>query len=259
VVCPLLQMDAASLICISTVRGGQNFFSAFLHMKNERGEPVFDCVTMKLVCDRPACIAAPDTCSHMMAAIPKWQSVRAHKRVKALMTGEDALRNQEMYGMENEQHESAFSQLDVAHVFDKSKFYVPSLLEQRRIRHVFLGVDPNANGPSDQAMVALFDLPDGGGFCVRFFQLHLCAEERVERGTRLQNLHEQREKAIEVDLARGKEGLGGGERLEEGLALVEFDGAPVLLGVRDVLFHRRRDVQEDEEGEQHHRSALARL
>ena len=37
VVVPLMEMDRTSLICISTVKGSDNFYSKLLQMKDDRG------------------------------------------------------------------------------------------------------------------------------------------------------------------------------------------------------------------------------
>lgn len=261
VVCPLLQMDAACLICISTVRGGQNFFSALMQMRNARGEPVFECITMKLVCDRPECVATPESCKHSNNKIPKWQSVRAHKRVKALMAREMGKFRQETLGVETEEHNPAFCSADVQRLFDARNFYQRPLMDRSVVRHCFVGIDPNANGPSDQSMALLFDLPNGGGIVVRhFFGLDGGRlEDGLERRAGPQHLVEQAEEAVARDLPRAVHDPGLAERSEELGALLERYRPAVDGRVAHVFLHRRRDVQKREEDEQQHVRVLVVL
>lgn len=155
VVCPLMQMDSACLICISTVKNGSdNFFSALINLKDENGAPVFYSVQIRLVCDLPQCAAAPEECIHCRAEIPDWQSVRKHKRVKLLMP--PRLFRQETLGIMQEQYNPAHNHSHLNRMWTHKFCPSPlSISSNSRLPFIYTSLDPNRDGPSDMALTTL--------------------------------------------------------------------------------------------------------
>jgi hypothetical protein len=85
VVCPLLEMDVTSLICISTILNKLNFFSKLVNLVDGDGKQVFLVLKFTLECDFPECKADPTRCFHKIHEIPRWQSRRKHKRIRLIM------------------------------------------------------------------------------------------------------------------------------------------------------------------------------
>ena len=74
VVIPLLIMASSCLICISTVRGEDNFFSRLLELKDDHGNLIFVVIRFTLRCDKPQCRKNPQDCVHKLGLLPPWQS-----------------------------------------------------------------------------------------------------------------------------------------------------------------------------------------
>ncbi len=75
VVVPLLEMENAVLIMISTPVSSFNFYSQLLRMKNpETGKSLFLVYDVDLVCDRCKLTNQPQKCRHMVKYLPSWKS-----------------------------------------------------------------------------------------------------------------------------------------------------------------------------------------
>lgn len=155
VVCPLLEMEVATLICISTLRGDQNFYSKLLHLKDENGKGAFVVKDFKLVCQREECKLNPYDCWHSIHMIPPWQTRGKHQKVQLLMSGRPDLWVRETRGVEVEEYEPVFDFGALkATIGDEKKDFDP--LEEPLIDYVFIGVDPNGHGTSEYAMISVF-------------------------------------------------------------------------------------------------------
>jgi len=91
VVAPLLELDRACLIAVTTVLDDDNFYSKLVDLRDERGNPWFKWLEFKLGCSRKKCRINPSKCFHNIGMLPPWHSVRAHKRVRALLAGQEEL------------------------------------------------------------------------------------------------------------------------------------------------------------------------
>lgn len=83
VIVPTLALAVAALICISTVRGSQNFFSKLRNLRDGDGALVFNSIDFKLECPRPACKLHPEKCTHVLADLPAHLSAAKASRVQA--------------------------------------------------------------------------------------------------------------------------------------------------------------------------------
>ena len=83
---PLLGMQTAALICISTPLTERNWFSALLNAKEEDGSPFFNIVRIGLVCKK--CLklsqAEMSSCRHMENKLPPWKDSSRNARMKIL-------------------------------------------------------------------------------------------------------------------------------------------------------------------------------
>lgn len=156
VVVPLLEMETTACICISTIIGGDNFYTKLLNMVDDLGNPFFVSYLFTLMCD--ACRLAdkePSECTHLLKELPRWQSGNKHKRIRAMMNqmGQQELLNQETMGITSGSCNAAFRQDSIHFLFDDIKN--PRVIPKALTRHVFISIDPNGGGDSRFAIVSV--------------------------------------------------------------------------------------------------------
>lgn len=150
VICPLYTVEKASLICISTLTSADNFYTELLEMKDEVGAPFFETFIFQLACE--ACIKAGKAaeCNHKMSEIPQWQSSRKQKRVRAMMSGNMALLEQEAVGLASVDRVRAFNQEKLMLIFTSKKYTLA-----KPPYNIYVGVDPSGGGPSRFAIASI--------------------------------------------------------------------------------------------------------
>ena len=74
VVIPLLEMEQAILIMISTPVDSVNFYTILLYLEDpDTGKRVFDVYEVDLVCDKCKRTNHPTKCRHMLKYLPSWK------------------------------------------------------------------------------------------------------------------------------------------------------------------------------------------
>ena len=74
VIMPLLSMSQSVLLCISTLRESSNHYSKLFDVKDSNGAPIFEQMSISLVCE--ACMKTdhPERCTHKNHELPRWLS-----------------------------------------------------------------------------------------------------------------------------------------------------------------------------------------
>lgn len=159
VVVPLIEMDKASLIMISTPVDAYNFYSRLLQLKDPAGNDVFLKYEADLVCPRCWAGPRPQDCRHRLRLLPRWKSRRKMDVVALILEGQLQTLLRESMGMVTEETGGALSP------------YVPRLLEREPWRpdgtefpkYVLTACDPNAEDSPYSSKMALVSLTHARG------------------------------------------------------------------------------------------------
>ena len=186
VVAPLLEIDRTCLIAVTTILDDENFYSKLVDLKNDRGERLFKCLDFKLGCSRKKCRINPAKCFHNTGLLPSWHSKRAHQRTRALLSGNVQLMLTETmcvviaflsYMVHRGIRTSLYDPVFLTSMVKLLKNDSQSVVGRNDILPspiAFVGVDPNAGGDSNYAIVTA--IPYRGELVVRYslvFVVHL--------------------------------------------------------------------------------------
>jgi hypothetical protein len=152
VVVPLMELDETALICISTIKDGDNFYSKLLNLKDaSTGKDFFKKFSFVLGC--AACRAAgkASECTHNMHDLPPWQSGRKHAKIREMMADQKELLEQETMGIMQNKNKRAFAPEIVDRFLNNDRF-----TPLHHPKEVFITIDPNGGGDSDFALVSTY-------------------------------------------------------------------------------------------------------
>lgn len=147
VILPLLQIDDAYIIGISTIQGESNFMSKYLKQKNEFGESFFRVFQFFGVCLDCRNAGLANSCTHLDHLRPAWHSTQKLKRIKLLMEGNEDLANQELSGISSAENKRAFPFRKVQQLFQSERIDLPGF-----IQFIFVAIDPCGSGNSNLAI-----------------------------------------------------------------------------------------------------------
>lgn len=152
VVVPLMELDETALICISTIKDGDNFYSKLLNLKDQStGKDFFKKYTFVLGCARCRALGKASECTHNMHDLPPWQSGRKHARIREMMADQKELLEQETMGIMQNKNKRAFAPELVNRLLGNDRFQAA-----RPPSEIFLTIDPNGGGDSDFALVSTY-------------------------------------------------------------------------------------------------------
>lgn len=153
---PLCGVKDTVLLGISTPLDETNFYSMLLDMKRPDGTPLFNVLTITLLCDdcQKAGLLA---CPHK-AELPAWKSGERQELIASLMAGDRNMYIQENLGIVVRHNNSAFPREGV----DRLAASAVSLSLATQPDAVYLSIDPAGGGQSSMAVVASSFLPSGG-------------------------------------------------------------------------------------------------
>lgn len=180
-----------SLIAISTISADEsNFLSKLVSAKDGRGNPLFNVLNLKMVCDNCHRRGLDLQCRHMLGQLPAWQSRGRHDFIQRVMETEEDTFLVEMRGILSDgSKRPAYDAKSVRKLMtDPTMIYRP---DGRDIRHIFMSVDPAAGGErSEYAVVsAFFDEADRmilcGAEAGKFTDFRGCTEMAVNHITAL--------------------------------------------------------------------------
>lgn len=156
VVVPLLLIDETALLCITTISNDvDNHYDHLLNLQGSNGAPLLRQYKYSFVC--PSCEAQGITveCKHMEHRIPKWQSMRKHKMVQAIMSSRKGDMERETLGLDSGDNESCVFRKDrVDAWFNYPRFRDTS---DAAVRFVYVAIDPNS-GTEDSRVAAGSDV-----------------------------------------------------------------------------------------------------
>ena len=99
VIVPLLSMQQSCLLCISTLLESGNHYSRMFELKDQLGEPLFETISITLVCDDCMKTDHPENCTHKLAEMPRWLSSAKMEVVKSLLSEDPAMLLRESMGI----------------------------------------------------------------------------------------------------------------------------------------------------------------
>ena len=85
-VAPLMIVGTTTLIGISTLRDGINFYTRLLRLRDKStGLPMFTVLQVQLACEKCKEDGKASDCVHMLHLVPRWQSSDKHVKLKTIM------------------------------------------------------------------------------------------------------------------------------------------------------------------------------
>lgn len=156
---PLLEVECAAFIGISTVLDEFNFFSKLLKLKDEDGDNFFDTIMIDTVCKE--CKKLPEEehekCTHLDdTVLPPWKSKVKYARSKILQSV-DANRGRnarESMGLITGDYNQALDTKYVKQTMDKDKRRYHVL--KRSPERLYITIDPDGGGKSRMSVMSGF-------------------------------------------------------------------------------------------------------
>jgi len=153
VILPLCAVQDTVLIGISTPLDENNFYSMLLDMKKPNGDPLFNQLTISLLCD--TCLAAGAmTCPHRNA-LPAWKSGERQEVIANIMAGDKAMYMRENLGIITRSDNSAFDRASIDRLYTRTF----NLVGASAPPYVYVCIDPCGGGLSAMALAACFFTP----------------------------------------------------------------------------------------------------
>jgi len=85
-VAPLMIVGTTTLIGISTLRDGVNFYTRLIRLRDKAtGLPMFTVLQVQLACEKCKEDGKATDCVHMLHLVPRWQSSDKHVKLKTIM------------------------------------------------------------------------------------------------------------------------------------------------------------------------------
>jgi len=91
VIVPLLSMQSSCLLCISTLLESGNHYSKMFALTDSIGKPLFETMSITLVCDECLKSDCPEKCTHKMSEMPRWLSSTKMETVRSLLSDDPAM------------------------------------------------------------------------------------------------------------------------------------------------------------------------
>ena len=170
VIIPLLSMQNSVLLCISTLLMSGNHYSRMFALKHEDGTPVFETISITLVCD--TCLAGdhPELCTHKLHTLPRWISSSKVETVKRMLEDDPSMLMRETLGVCADDSNKAFRSRDVDAMLALPGKAIEAMPGSYGVRSaskfVVIAVDPSGGGGSAFAIAALHYTADNE-FAVR--------------------------------------------------------------------------------------------
>jgi len=151
---PLIGMENAVLIMISSPVGHFNYFSKLMQLKNPiTKKPMFDVVDMELVCSSCRKTTHPEKCRHMFKYIPPWKSVKSMDIVAAIYGDRVTTLLRESMGVVTDGNSGFFPKEDIEFLFTtQDELEFPT---NTPIYDVVVTCDPNAHDSATSSEMAL--------------------------------------------------------------------------------------------------------
>jgi hypothetical protein len=157
VVQPVLEKKSASLICISSPHGSENWVTKMMDLIDEDGKPYFNNLKVRDICDE--CMKLPYTerakCEHIRAP-PIWKSASKRRKFgkiaeKMKSTGTYLQEERGMDGVST--NSPKFVDVELKEFFDT----LP-VCSGQNTEYVFISIDPagKEGGPSDMGITTLY-------------------------------------------------------------------------------------------------------
>lgn len=163
---PLLSVSTSVLLCISTLLESGNHYSRMFTLTDSNGRPLFECISISLVCDDCLRTDFPEKCTHKLASMPRWLSSAKMEVVKSLLSEDPAMLLRESMGVSADQSCKAFPSADIDKFLDKPGIRIPfdefEPLMNTNTNHFIVAVDPAGGGASAFAVCSMCQLPNGG-------------------------------------------------------------------------------------------------
>lgn len=155
VILPLTGVQDTVLLGISTPLDESNFYSVMLDMKRPDGSPLFNVLTITLLC--AACEKAGLLACPHKSELPAWKSGERQELIASLMANDRNMYIQENLGIVVRKQNSAFPREGI----DRMEARRYSLVDTPAPDFLYISVDPCGGGASDMALVASFFARDG--------------------------------------------------------------------------------------------------
>lgn len=156
VIVPLIEVNKAIILGISTPVGdAYNFFSRMIELEYPgTNDKVFSSIVIELACERCKRMKRAGECRHMLRLLPSWKGAEKFELAKLIYgDAQDDTRQRESLGIAAGCKDTTFEHkwikaLSKRHPWSNfSEEFIPT--------HIFMGVDPNAGGTSQMAIVSV--------------------------------------------------------------------------------------------------------
>lgn len=173
VVIPLLEMEKAVLIMISTPVDTFNFFSALMDLKDpDTGENIFLVYHAELICERCKQTDHPENCKHRRHLIPPWKSVEKQDIVKMILKDNVTTLKRESMGVISDEGTSIIDKNSIKKFKELPPYNFVD--EMTKPKYIMIMCDPNTTGgamSSEMALTAITNI--NGRYVVRIEKCYI--------------------------------------------------------------------------------------
>lgn len=172
VIVPLIEVDKAIILGISTPVGDAfNFFTRMIDLEYPgTNDKVFSSIVIELACARCKRMKRAGDCRHMLRLLPAWKGAEKFELAKLIYgDAQDETRQRESLGIATGCRDSTF-EISWIKRFSRRNPWA-NFSSEYAPKQIFLGVDPNAGGTSQMAIVSMARVLDNlvVSFCTHFF------------------------------------------------------------------------------------------
>lgn len=167
VIVPLIEVNKALILGISTPVGDAfNFFSRMINLVNPgTTDPIFESIVIELACARCKRMNRAGECRHMLRELPSWKGAEKFELAKLIYgDAQDDTRQRESLGIAAGCKDATFEIKWIKRLSKRNTWqnfspeYMPS--------HIFIGIDPNAGGSSQMAIISVAMVLDQLVVCI---------------------------------------------------------------------------------------------
>ena len=161
VIVPLIEVNKAIILGISTPVGDAfNFFARMIDLSYP-GTPdrVFSSIIIELACARCKRMKRAGDCRHMLRMLPSWKGAEKFELAKLIYgDAQDETRQRESLGIAAGCKDTTFEASWIKRFAKRSPW--SNFSPEYQPQQIFIGIDPNAGGTSQMAIVSMTRILD---------------------------------------------------------------------------------------------------
>lgn len=174
VIVPLIGMEDAVLVMISTPVDQFNFFSKLLELCDpDTGRPIFLVVNMELACKRCKDKGKPTRCTHRLKYLPPWKGKDKQSIMTIIMKDQETILARENFGIVTDAGNSYIKPAAIDRWVNMARFK-PSPFQRADVVVLSLDLNGGTGTGTGSEMALVATAMATGERVVSFFDVYIC-------------------------------------------------------------------------------------